>query len=64
MKRRLLISTLSTLAVAATGSLNWSWLRKRPGSTERRSVIQTVFSQALPPLSAKHIQLMRLLRVQ
>jgi hypothetical protein len=64
MKRRLLISTLSTLAVAATGALSWSWLRKRQGSTERRSVIQTVFSQALPPLSAQHLQLIRLLRVQ
>ena len=64
MKRRLLISTLSTRAVAATSALSWSWLRKRQGSTERRAVIQTVFSQALPPLSAQHLQLMRLLRVR
>ncbi len=64
MKRRRLICTLSTLAVAATGALSWSWLRKRQGSTERRSMIQTVFSQALPPLSAQHLQLIRLLRVQ
>lgn len=64
MKRRRLICTLSSLAVAATGALSWSWLRKRQGSTERRSMIQTVFSQALPPLSAQHLQLIRLLRVQ
>lgn len=64
MKRRRLISTLSTLAVAATGALSWFWLRQRGSSTERQSVIQTVFSQALPPLSAQHLQLIRLLRVQ